>query len=148
MDTKSNLEPIEESDLNLEKKFRPEMVASEEKQEMKPETTPAEKEMSKEVSASEKEIVYQKILSSVKSSSQPAADETLVSSDAEQVFQKSDEEGKIQHLVELALNKGVVHAVKVARHLEDNYALDMFHDRLLADELRDALVKNGLIKEV
>ena len=46
------------------------------------------------------------------------------------------------------MQKGVVHAVKVARHLEDNYALDEFHDRMLADELHEALIKKGLIEEV
>ena len=44
--------------------------------------------------------------------------------------------------------QGVIHAVKVARHLDDNYAMDEFHDRLMAEELHDALVKKGLIKEL
>jgi hypothetical protein len=41
-----------------------------------------------------------------------------------------------------------LHAVKVARHLEDDYVLDTFHDKLLADELHDALLKKGLIEEI
>jgi hypothetical protein len=48
----------------------------------------------------------------------------------------------------LAEAKGVVHAVKVAQHLEDNYLLDELHDRLLATDLHDALVKKGMITEV
>jgi hypothetical protein len=32
--------------------------------------------------------------------------------------------------------------------MEDNYVLDTFHDRLLADELHDAFVKKGIIKEL
>jgi len=36
----------------------------------------------------------------------------------------------------------------VARHLQDNYALDEFHDRLLAQEFHDALIKKGLIEEI
>jgi hypothetical protein len=49
--------------------------------------------------------------------------------------------------VDIALEKGVIHAVNVAKHLEDNYVLDMFHDKLLSDELHEALMKKGLIEE-
>ena len=59
-----------------------------------------------------------------------------------------DAETQIQHLVDLAQQKGIMHAVKVARHMEDNYILDTFHDKMLADELHDALIKKGMIKEM
>jgi hypothetical protein len=32
--------------------------------------------------------------------------------------------------------------------MQDNYVLDTFHDRMLADDLHDALVKKGMIKEL
>ena len=67
--------------------------------------------------------------------------------DAQAASQEIDADGKINKLVGLAEAKGVVHAVSVAKHMEDNYILDEFHDRL-ADELHDALVKRGLIKEI
>ena len=99
-----------------------------------------------EISPAEKDSVYGKILSKVKK--QPAkqvGSDDEIQSDAEAASKKSDAESQIQHLTDLALNKGVVHAVKVARHLEDNYVLDMFHDKLLADEFHKALVEKGLV---
>jgi hypothetical protein len=71
-----------------------------------------------------------------------------VSVDAKIASDEVDYENKIIKLVEMAEAKGVVHAVKVAQHLEDNYLLDELHDRLLAVDLHDALVKKGMISEV
>jgi hypothetical protein len=42
-----------------------------------------------------------------------------------------DEEERVTKLLSLADTKGVVHAVSVARTLEDFYALDMFRDTLI-----------------
>lgn len=148
--TKSNLEPIEESDLNLENKFRNGI----ERKNYNPESAPniplsnIENETPKEVSASEKDDAYAKILSKIQApvSNQISQDE--IASDAEKGSRKMDAETQIQHLVDLAQQKGIVHAVKVARHMEDNYLLDAFHDRMLADELHDALLRKGMIKEI
>lgn len=142
---KSNLEPIEEGDLNLEKKLG--VVSAEKKPEENNEAQKVEKEAPKEVSSAEKDSSYNKILTKIKTTSQPA-DEKTVKDDAIQVYGNVDAESQIQQLVDIALNKGVVHAVKVAKHLEDNYVLDMFHDKLLADELHTALMKKGLIEEL
>jgi hypothetical protein len=147
----SNLEPIEDSDLDLKSKFiegeKTESKALEgdkkEKTDFVLEKTP---EKGKE-GAVEKEKTYSKILSKMKTTTAPADDKT-VASDAKTVSDADGAEDKIETLIKLATTKGVVHAVKVARHLDDNYALDEFHDRMLADELHDALAKKGLIKEV
>jgi hypothetical protein len=144
----ANLEPIEESDLNLEGKFKgaPEQISSEEKA-----GEPAlkvEKEGPKEVVAVEKDNAYGKILSKIKTQTQTDGDHDAIKSDADAVYQKTDAESQIQHLVDLATTKGVIYAVKVARRLEDNYVLDMFHDKLLVDEFHDALLEKGLIKEI
>ena len=150
-ETKSNLEPLEESDLDLKEKFGrigngsfPEKTAEKVK---KPEAVPlgTKKETAGEVSPAEKDSAYGKILSKVKQPAKQGGLDSEVQSDAETASKKTDAESQIQHLVDLALNKGVVHAVKVARHLEDNYTLDMFHDKLLADEFHKALVEKGLI---
>ena len=74
--------------------------------------------------------------------------DTDVATDAATTNSGIDAESKITNLVQLAETKGIPHAVKVARHMEDNYTLDEFHDRLLGEELHDALVKNGMIKEI
>jgi hypothetical protein len=44
---------------------------------------------------------------------------------------EEDEEIRIAKLLSLADTKGVVHAVNVARTLQDFYALDMFRDTLI-----------------
>lgn len=141
------LEPLEDSD--AEKK-----INSEREKPIQPETpaenVPAEKEAkietTQETAAAEKDNSYSKILSKVKSVQAKDMDEQEVVNDAQAVSQKNDAESQIQHLVDVAMQKGVVHAVKVARHMEDNYILDMFHDKLLSEELHDALVKKGLIE--
>ncbi len=107
-----------------------------------------EKEKVSEKSSAEKDAAYNQILS--KLSDDDDSDDKKgsgdVIGDAEKASQKTDAASQIQHLVDVASVKGVVHAVKVARHLEDNYVLDAFHDKLMADELHDALVKKGLLK--
>lgn len=49
-------------------------------------------------------------------------------------IKKMDSQGKLQRLLVIARDKGVVFAVKVARDLGDPYALDMLHDVLAKDE--------------
>ena len=147
----SNLEPIEDSDLDLKKKFAeggappPKMEAPQIERKMPnlafPEAVPERKE-----GAAEKDATYSKILAKVKTPIAPV--HTSVAEDAQAASTATGVEGKIEKLIQLAQQKGVIHAVKVARHLDDNYALDEFHDRLLAEELHDALVKKGLIREI
>jgi len=143
----SNLEPIDEKDLNLKDKFfeKPkEGVIRSEKSEEKP--IFPENVVERKEGEAEKDDAYAKILSKVKST-QPA-DDQAVSIDAESASNEETAERKVEKLIQLATQKGVVHAVKVAKHLQDNYVLDEFHDRLLADELHDSLIKNGLIENI
>jgi len=146
----SNLEPIEDADIDLKGKFIDgnEKVASpvgESENEPKPFAVAEISERQED--AMEKEKVYTKILSQVQAVAQPA-DDAAVATDAQIVSEPEGVEAKIETLIKLATTKGVVHAVQVARHMDDNYALDEFHDRLLAEELHDALTKSGLIKEI
>lgn len=151
---KSNLEPIDESDMDLASKFggkskSVEVIGS-------AETTPEIKEapavpeqiIERKEGSAEKEAAYAKILSKVPAPAPAASDDAEVKSDAQAVSLEQDAESKINNLLGLAQNKGVVHAVKVAQHFEDNYVLDEFHDRMLADELHDALIQKGLIKDL
>jgi hypothetical protein len=144
---KSNLEPIEESDLSLKEKFtgggRMESIPEEKKEDLI--FTP-EQVKGKEGQV-EKEAAYSKILSKIPSQNQKAQDEE-VATDANLANTGIDAESKVNNLVKIAENKGIVHAVKVARHMEDNYTLDEFHDRLLGEELHNALVAKGMIKEI
>jgi hypothetical protein len=142
-DIKPNLEPIEENDLNLEKKFG---VAGDQQKENSV-VEKVEKEIPQEIVSAEKDATYNKILSKVQTV-HPVPNDDDVKKDAQKVSEKTDSESQIQHLVDLAQQKGVVHAVKVARHFEDNYVLDQFHDKLMADELHSALLQKGLIKDM
>lgn len=144
-----NLEPIDEKDIDLASKFGE--VSKMEKKDVgeaeKPSFKP-EGESAKEVVSAEKDSVYNKILSKVKSQPVLQSMNSDIKNDAAETIEKQDAESQIQHLVDVAMAKGVVHAVNVAKHMEDNYVLDMFHDKLLSDELHEALMKKGLIEEV
>lgn len=143
------MEPIEEKDLDLEGKLKhgaPVFSGGENIPESAPDIA-IEKESPQEISASEKDDSYGKILSKVQTQTDDVKQDEVVM-DAEAGVQKTDAESQVQHLVDIAQQKGVMHAVRVARHMEDNYILDTFHDRMLADELHDALVKKGMIKEI
>lgn len=61
---------------------------------------------------------------------------------------KGEERGRqIQLLINLVLEKGVIHATEVAKKLDSPYILDEFHDTLV-DELYNYLVKQGKLKQV
>lgn len=142
---KSNLEPIEESDLDMEGKMkRGEAGTSVEQAPV----FQVEQEKPQEISSAEKDDAYGKILSKVQAQSDDQVDPLAVADDAKTGSQMIDAESQVNHLVEIATQKGVVHAVKVAQHMQDNYILDTFHDKMLSQELHDALVKSGMIKEL
>lgn len=145
---KSNLEPIEESDLNLEAKLKGGKMPIYNSQEA-PKPFYVEKEKAQEVVSGEKDNAYGNILAKVQAV-QPTQsfDPSTIASDAQAGLKITDADSQVQHLVDIAQQKGVVHAVKVAQHMENNYILDTFHDRMLADELHDALVQKGMIKEI
>lgn len=142
---KSNLEPIEDGDLDMEGKMKRGETAGHVEQ------SPffgIEKEKPQEIISAEKDDAYGKILAKVQSQSDDQIDPLSVTDDAKTGAQIIDAESQINHLIEIASQKGVVHAVKVAQHMQDNYILDTFHDKMLADELHDALLKSGMIKEI
>ena len=172
-ENKKKLEPIKENDLDFKNKFlgKTEIFSSKkengelmpkENSEREKETDTKEKDATEgkiEFSQSgeekkerkegvmEKDDVYSKILSNVSSANQSISDKD-VEIDAQEANLGIDAESKIENLVKIAQIKGIPHAVKVAKHIEDNYILDEFHDRLLGDELHKALLEKGLITEV
>lgn len=139
----------EEAKTNQPQSLSPEHVSLEERyarQEKSPGQVveqPKIVEKAQEKSAAESDATYKAILSKV---SDTQSDENTVMNDASNLDQKMNRESQITHLIDLAMNKGVAHAVKVAQKAEDYYLLDQLHDRLLADELHDALVQRGLIE--
>ncbi len=93
---------------------------------------------------------YRELLSRVTPTKQatPADDdhEDTVILDAKHIGAMTDEESKVQKLLDLAGTKGVIHAVKVARSLKDFYALDRMHDEL-AGKFYEGLLEKGMIEK-
>jgi hypothetical protein len=144
---KTNLEPIEESDLDMEGKIL--RGTTDSSFEKAAPFADVEREIPQEMGAVEKDEAYGKILSKVQAPTDDGVlDQSAVADDAKTGSQKIDAESQVSHLIDIAGQKGVIHAVKVAQHMEDNFVLDTFHDRMLADELHDALLKKGMIKEL
>ncbi|OGI25325.1 MAG: hypothetical protein A3J76_02050 [Candidatus Moranbacteria bacterium RBG_13_45_13] len=164
-------EPIEKKDLDTEKKFSAEGGSAFSGHKLKAGEKPAEapvisvpeKEISpgteKEAGLGEKqeEKVAEKIETARKTiGAQKATSGPNIATDARLISETVDYEKKVEKLVELALQKGPDHAIKVAQHMDkgkssaelDNYTLDEIHDRLLEEELRNQLIQKGLLKEL
>lgn len=62
-------------------------------------------------------------------------------------IEEEPRERQIQLLVDLAFEKGVSHAIDVARSLNSPYLLDEFHDTLV-DELYNKLVEQGKLEKI
>lgn len=137
---KSNLEPIEEADMGLEAK----MDGSDQEASREIPLHAKEKKESQEISGAEKDASYGDILSKIQNVQ--ANDHQIVAQDALTASQKTDADSQLQHLLDLANTKGVFHAVKVAKHLDDNYVLDTFHDKLVSDEFNRALIEKGMME--
>lgn len=86
---------------------------------------------------------YQKILTQASSAKSTTTDDE-VNQDVEVVGALEEAEKQVHTLVELAQVKGVAHAVRVARRMNDLYVLDTMHDEL-ADKLYEGLLAKGLI---
>lgn len=142
------MEPISEDDLNLEKHLKGDNVFSGNSSDLEQMPHATEKEKPVEIAGAERDSAYNNILSKIQTQTQSVTDPNNIASDAREVAKKTDADSQVQHLVDVAMQKGVIHAVKVAQHLEDNYVLDTLHDRLLADELHDALLQKGLLKDL
>lgn len=111
------------------------------------ETAPAaseNKERAAEIASPERPTTYDEVLSSVRT--RPTASQVDVARDVDVLRAGMDRESQITHLIDLAMTKGVEYAVNVARKTDDFYVLDQLHDRLLSDELHDALVARGLVE--
>ncbi|KKP58956.1 MAG: hypothetical protein UR60_C0008G0011 [Candidatus Moranbacteria bacterium GW2011_GWF2_34_56] len=145
----SSLEPIGENDLDLSNKFgHVEGGAKGGSVEEKKENiiSPAEKESANEISGAEKDSAYNQILSKIPQQTSDSDDKS-VKEDALEVSVKMDAESQIQHLLDLATTRGVVHAIKVAKHMDDNYVLDMLHDKMISDEFHKILLEKNLINQ-
>lgn len=167
------LEPIEKEDLDMKKKFTgndaatvinasKESAAEEKKEVFVPgtEKTPGQEtiNLEKEASAEPQEEKVSEKIENVRQviSTQKTSASAAVADDAKSVSGILEQEKKVEKLVEIALQKGPEHAIRVAQHLDkgkdisqaDNYTLDSIHDHLLEDNLRSQLIQKGLLKEL
>ena len=104
-----------------------------------------EEEKATEQSTAENDQTYHHILSQVQTTQDD--DHGKMMQDASVLHQQMDRESQIKHLIDLAMMDGVEHAVKVAQKAEDYYVLDQLHDRLLSQDLHEALMAKGLIEK-
>ena len=97
--------------------------------------------------AQEKESVqFDELLKKTSQGQAVVSDDAAITLDAKHIGAMTDEESKVQKLLDLASTKGVTHAVQVARSLKDYYALDRMHDELNG-KLYEGLVARGLIEK-
>lgn len=124
------------------------IVPESEKVEVSSSETGAERELSSQVESEvpqerleAKGERYAQLLSRVQ---QASTDDDEVEADAQAVGALEAAEKRIHTLVEMAQIKGVAHAVRVAKRMNDLYVLDTMHDEL-ADKLYEGLLAKGLI---
>jgi hypothetical protein len=157
-------EPIEQKDLDLAKKIKEVNINAEkgvlddvEKKEIIPIPESAGEKIAETKTESSEEKISEKIETARKTiGTQPAKPAVNVASDAQEVANIQEFEKKVEKLVELAIQKGPEHAIRVAQHMDkgketaqaDNYTLDEIHDRLMEEELRAQLIQKGLLKEL
>lgn len=143
------LEPIEEHDLDLKDKFIEKKADNLfPKEEDAPRSNVDLNEgMERKEGVVEKDDSYSKIVAKIKTQA-PQTTVLEIEQDASNAGKLMDTQSRISNLLDIAMQKGVFHAVKVAKHLDDNYVLDEFHDKLVMDEFHDALIEKGLIKDM
>ena len=93
----------------------------------------------------EKEILKEAVSERITNAQtfQPTQQQAAVQN-AKQISSQPKEK-QVYLLTELAFDKGIPHAIEVARRLDNPYLLDEFHDALV-DELYNKLVETGKLK--
>ncbi len=100
-----------------------------------------EKEKGAEVPLSERKEVPSQKVSPIPSPS------TVQISDEVKRIKTLEKTHQVKVLTDLAFEKGIIYAIKVARGLNNAYILDEFHDKLV-DQLYEQLVKKRRLKEI
>lgn len=103
-----------------------------------------EKELTKE---KEKDLLVEAVSEYIARAQPPSATQQKVVIQKAQQIKTQPKERQVQLLTDLAFEKGISHAIEVAKRLENPYLLDEFHDALV-DELYNKLVQEGKLKQV
>lgn len=94
-----------------------------------------------------KEILKEGISERVKTAQPvPSTQQKVVIQKIQQI-KIEPKERQIQLLTDLAFEKGIPHAVEVAKRLENPFLLDEFH-KALVDELYNKLIEEGKLKQI
>ena len=95
----------------------------------------------------EKEILKEAVSEQVQKLQPVSGDQQKAVVATSQQIKDEPKERQIQALIDVVFEKGISHAVEVARRLDSPYLLDEFHDALV-DELYNKLVKQGKLKAI
>jgi hypothetical protein len=94
-----------------------------------------------------KEILKEGISERVKTAQPvPSTQQKVVIQKIQQI-KIEPKERQIQLLTDLAFEKGIPHAVEVAKRLENPFLLDEFH-KALVDKLYNKLIEEGKLKQI
>ena len=103
-----------------------------------------EKEITKE---KEREILKETVSERIEKAQPLSSVQQKTALRTAQQIKAQSKERQIQLLTDLVFEKGISHAVEVARRLENPYLLDEFHDALV-NELYGKLVEAGKLKQL
>lgn len=101
----------------------------------------------------DRDIIKEALKEKLEELKRPKEEKPVISSPAVHVVKNAQKikdekrEKQIKLLVDLAFEKGIVHATEVAKKLNDPYLLDEFHDALV-DEFYSYLVEQGKLEEI
>ncbi len=92
--------------------------------------------------------IYDEILNKAKEKKRGKIIHSEIEGDAKQVMDSESVEKQVDKLVKLAQTKGVVHAVKVAQHMNNYFILDRVHDEMaLGKMMYQTFENNDLIEK-
>lgn len=95
----------------------------------------------------EKEILKETVSEEVQKAQPVSSSQKKTVKQSTQQIKSQPQQRQVKLLTDLAFEKGISHAVEVAKRLESPYLLDEFHDALV-DELYNKLVQEGKLKAI
>ncbi len=93
----------------------------------------------------QKEILKEAVNEKISNAQPITQNQQQVIAQTTQKLKDEPKERQIQLLVQMAMDKGVIEAINIARNLDNPYLLDEFHDALI-DYFYNQLVANEKLK--
>jgi hypothetical protein len=95
----------------------------------------------------QKEILKEAVNERISTAQPISASQQQVIVQTVQKLKDEPKERQIQLLTQMAIDKGVIEAINIARNLDNPYLLDEFHDALI-DHFYNQLVEKGKLKQI